>query len=174
MITAIAASGGVSMPVSMRGMSIASSALDTGPLISAPPISTPRMIDTTVVPSIQPLATTSCRGGRSSVRMPYFAGEYAAAPRPTIAYATSGWNIISISEQPTILMPLVISITRPLGIESASAPTSGASRTYEMTKHCLSAGVIHAGDSRSRNNWIAATSSALSASDEKNCAAIIV
>ena len=35
MITAIAASGGVSMPVSMCGMSIASSALDTGPLISS-------------------------------------------------------------------------------------------------------------------------------------------
>ncbi len=54
---------------------MASSQLDTGPLISTPPSSTPRMIEATVVPSIQPLAMTSCRGGRSSVRMPYFAGE---------------------------------------------------------------------------------------------------
>ena len=43
------------------------------------------MIEPTVVPSIQPLATTSCCGGRSSVRMPYLAGEYAAAPKPTTA-----------------------------------------------------------------------------------------
>ena len=75
MITQIAACGGVSIPVSMRGMSTASSALDIGPLISKPPRSTPSMIDATVVPSIQPLATTSWRGGKSSVRMPYFAGE---------------------------------------------------------------------------------------------------
>jgi len=57
----------------------------------------------------------------------------------------------SISEQPATLTPLVMSITRPLGIESANAPTNGASNTYEMTKHCLSAGVIHAGESRSRS-----------------------
>ena len=31
--------------------------------------------------------------------------------------------------QPRILMPLVISITRPFGIESANAPTTGASTT---------------------------------------------
>ena len=76
--------------------------------------------------------------------------------------------------QPTTLMPLVISITRPLGIESANAPTSGASTTYDTTKLCFSAGVIHAGSSSSRSSAIAATSSALSASDEKNCAAMIV
>ena len=42
------------------------------------------MIDRIVSPSIQPLALTSCEFGSSSVRMPYLAGEYAAAPRPTM------------------------------------------------------------------------------------------
>ncbi len=71
----IAASGAVSMPVSNCGRSKPSSTVDTRSLMSAPPISTPRMIEPTVVPSIQPLATTSCLGGKSSVRMPYLAGE---------------------------------------------------------------------------------------------------
>ena len=75
MMTEIAACGGVSMPVSILGMSIARSQLEIGPLINTPPRNTPRMIEATVVPSIQPLATTSCRAGKSSVRMPYFAGE---------------------------------------------------------------------------------------------------
>ncbi len=48
-----------------------------------PPTTKPRMIDPTVSPSIQPFATTSFCGGSSSVRMPYLAGEYAAAPTPT-------------------------------------------------------------------------------------------
>ena len=106
--------------------------------------------------------------------MPYLAGEYAAAPRPTSAYAASGCVSISISAQPKILIALVKSITRPLGIESANAPTSGASTTYDTTKLCFSAGVIHAGSWSSRKSAIAAISSALSASDEKNCAAMIV
>ncbi len=75
MITLIAASGGVSIPVSMKGRSKPRSAVAALGPISAPPIRTPRMIDATVVPSIQPLATTSCCGGRSSVRIPYLAGE---------------------------------------------------------------------------------------------------
>ena len=75
MITAMAACGGVLTPVSMCGTSMASSVPDTGPVINKPPSSTPRMIEATVVPSIQPLATTNWRDGRSSVRMPYFAGE---------------------------------------------------------------------------------------------------
>ena len=82
-----------------------------------------------VSPSIQPLALTSCDGGNSSVRMPYFAGEYAAAPRPTTAYDHSGWPPNSISTQPTTLMVLETNITRPLGTASANAPTSGASST---------------------------------------------
>ena len=43
--------------------------------ISVPPMTTPRMMAPTVSPSIQPLATTSRRCGRYSVRMPYLAGE---------------------------------------------------------------------------------------------------
>ncbi len=76
--------------------------------------------------------------------------------------------------QPTTLIALVISITRPLGIESANAPTSGARTTYETTKLCFSAGVIHSGAWISCSMLMAAISSALSASDEKNCAAMIV
>ncbi len=71
------------MPVSMNGRSKLSSHGATRPPTSCPPSSTPRMIEAIVSPSIQPLALTSCDGGSSSVRMPYFAGEYAAAPRPT-------------------------------------------------------------------------------------------
>ena len=74
-MTAMAASGGVSIPVSMVGMSKPSSMCDTLPLTSSPPSSTPRMIEPTVVPSIHPLAITSWLGGSSSVRIPYFAGE---------------------------------------------------------------------------------------------------
>jgi hypothetical protein len=44
-------------------------------LINAPPSTVPRMIDATVVPSIQPLAATRRSGGYSSVRIPYLAGE---------------------------------------------------------------------------------------------------
>ena len=87
------------------------------------------MIEPTVVPSIQPLAATSFSGGSSSVRMPYLAGEYAAAPRPTTAYASSGCTLRNISTQPTTLMLFVMNITRPLGIASAKAPTKGASTT---------------------------------------------
>src|SRR5437667_427430 len=57
-----------------------------------------------------------------------------------------------------------MSITRPFAIESANAPTTGASSTYDTTKLCLSAGVIHAGSCSSRSSAIAAISSALSAS----------
>ena len=44
-----------------------------------------RYIEAIVSPSIQPFALTSCEGGSNSVRMPYLAGEYAAAPNPTTA-----------------------------------------------------------------------------------------
>ncbi len=63
------------MPVSKPGRSADSRADDTAGLISAPPSTVPRMIEPTVVPSIQPLAATSFSGGNSSVRMPYLAGE---------------------------------------------------------------------------------------------------
>ena len=63
------------MPVSIEGKSSESSEADTVGLISAPPSTVPRMIEPTVVPSIQPLAATSFSGGSSSVRIPYLAGE---------------------------------------------------------------------------------------------------
>ncbi|MCY1237016.1 hypothetical protein D9M72_496960 [compost metagenome] len=75
MITTIAASAGVSMPVSMKGRSSRIRMSDTCTEISAPPTTVPRMIEPTVSPSIQPLASTSFSGGSSSVRMPYLAGE---------------------------------------------------------------------------------------------------
>jgi hypothetical protein len=49
-----------------------------------PPSTVPRIMASTVVPSIQPLAATSRRGGSTSARMPYLAGEYADAPSPTM------------------------------------------------------------------------------------------
>jgi hypothetical protein len=75
MITEIAASGGVSTPVSMKGMSKASRTGESRGPTSWPPSTAPRMIDAIVRPSIQPLALTSCDAGSSSVNIPYFAGE---------------------------------------------------------------------------------------------------
>ncbi len=57
------------------------------------------------------------------------AGEYAAAPRPTMAYDSSGCVPNSIIRQPTTLMALETNITLPLGKASAKAPTKGASTT---------------------------------------------
>ena len=65
----------VSMPVSISGKSKLRMLCATEGWISAPPMTTPRMMAPTVRPSIQPLATTSRRCGRYSVRMPYLAGE---------------------------------------------------------------------------------------------------
>ncbi|MNT46092.1 hypothetical protein D3C72_1827150 [compost metagenome] len=96
---------------------------------SWPPSNTPRMIDAMVSPSIQPLALTNWEAGSSSVRMPYLAGEYAAAPSPTTAYAMSGCEPNNIIRQPTTLMALLTNITLPLGSASANAPTKGASTT---------------------------------------------
>ena len=81
---------------------------------------------------------------------------------------------MNISRQPPILMVLVISITRPLGNESAKAPTKAASSTYEMTKKSFSIGVIQLAAPISRSRAIAVMSKALSASDDRNCAAMIV
>ena len=75
-MVAIAASGGVSMPVSnQRQVEAEQPRRDAWSPTNWPPSSTPRMIDMMVRPSIQPLALTSCDGGNSSVRMPYLAGE---------------------------------------------------------------------------------------------------
>ena len=67
-----------------------------------------------------------------------------------------------------------MNITRPLGIESANAPTHAASTTYDTTKKNLSIGTIHAGPASCASSAIAATSRALSASELKNCAAMMV
>ncbi len=73
------------MPVSISGKSKPSSRAEPLALTRAPPSTVPKMIDITVRPSIQPFAATSFSGGSSSVRMPYLAGEYTAAPKPTTA-----------------------------------------------------------------------------------------
>ena len=67
-----------------------------------------------------------------------------------------------------------MNITRPFGMESANAPTKGASSTYDTVKKSFSIGVNHSGDCSSTSAAMAATSSALSASDEKNCAAMMM
>ena len=79
--------------------------------------------------------------------MPYFAGEYAAAPSPPRRRRAADATPNSIIEQPTILTVLATNITWPLGIASANAPTNGASTTYETVKKNFSIGVSHAGES---------------------------
>src|SRR5437868_5816270 len=86
----------------------------------------------------------------------------------------SGCTPNSISEQPTTLMVFDTNITWPLGSASANAPTNGASTTYEIVKKSFSIGVSHAGESSNASVAMAATSNALSASDEKNCAAMMM
>jgi hypothetical protein len=75
--------------------------------------------------------------------------------------------------QPAIFTRFVRNMTRPFGIESAKAPTKAAKSTYETVKKNFSSGVIHSGVCICMSSAIAATSSALSASDEKNCAAMM-
>src|SRR5665811_1511292 len=100
----MAASGAVSTPVVSSGKSNDKSRGDnTGPT-SWPPSKTPRIMEAIVKPSIQPLALTNCEAGNNSVRMPYLAGEYAAAPKPTMAYDIKGWLPNSINTQPSTLM----------------------------------------------------------------------
>ena len=72
---AMAASGAVAISKLTNGMSMSSNHSPTRGPTSTPPSTTPRMIEPMVKPSIQPLALTSCDGGNSSVKMPYFAGE---------------------------------------------------------------------------------------------------
>ena len=83
-MTRMAASGAVSIPVWNSGKSYDNNTDETFGLISMPPTTVPRMMDSTVSPSIQPLPLTNWSGGSNSVRMPYLAGEYIAAPMPTI------------------------------------------------------------------------------------------
>ncbi|CPH82228.1 Uncharacterised protein [Bordetella pertussis] len=74
--------------------------------------------------------------------------------------------------QPATLSALVMNITRPLGNESAKAPTNAASTTYARAKDHFIMGAIQSGPLNSRIKAIAAMNSALSARDEKACAAI--
>ena len=61
--------------------------------------------------------------------MPYLAGEYAAAPSPTIAYDNNGCAPNSIIRQPATFTPFEMNITRPFGTASAKAPRKGARMT---------------------------------------------
>src|SRR4030067_846800 len=74
----------------------------------------------------------------------------------------------SIARQPASLMMLLMNITRPLGSESANAPTKGASTMYEMMKLCCNTGVCQSGDFKSLSRAIAANNKALSASALEN------
>ena len=69
---------------------------------------------------------------------------------------------------------LLISITRHFGIESANAPTKAASATYDTVKNSLSRGSNSDGAAMSRNMAMAMINKALSASAEKNCAAMMM
>ena len=71
-------------------------------------------------------------------------------------------------------MVLLISMTRHLGIESAYAPTKAASATYEMVKKNFSIGSYWGGACMSLSKAIETISRALSASAEKNCAAMMM
>ena len=85
MMIEMADSAGLSTPVVTTGKSKLIKLLEIVVLIKTPPKTVPAIMEPTVNPSIQPFAATSFSGGRSSVRMPYLAGEYAAAPKPTMA-----------------------------------------------------------------------------------------
>ncbi len=85
---------------------------------------------------------------------------------------TMSWK--KSSAQPAILIVLVTNMTLPLGMESAKAPTNAARTTYETVKKNLRSGVSQAGPSSCRRRAMAAMRRALSASEEKNCAAMMV
>ena len=76
--------------------------------------------------------------------------------------------------QPSSLMALVRNITRPFGMASAKAPTKGASSTYDTTKTSFRKGISQSAEWASLSRAMAAISSALSASDDRNCAAMMV
>jgi hypothetical protein len=82
-------------------------------------------------------------------------------------------SCVIIRRHPAIFIVLVMNITRPLAIESANAPTNAANSTYDTVNENFNIGVSHSGANICISKAIAATSSALSASDEKNCAAMM-
>ena len=78
----------------------------------------------------------------------------------------------NISRQPATFRALVLNITRPLGKESAKAPTKAASTTQARAKVHFIMGASQSGPCSSCIRAIAAMNSALSANDEKACAAM--
>ena len=74
-ITQMAASGDVSIPVSIIGKSKPKRTVESLLEIKTPPKTVPKIIEPTVNPSIHPLAATNFSGGSNSVKMPYLAGE---------------------------------------------------------------------------------------------------
>ncbi len=67
--------GGVDRRVDVRQVEVQHAPRTRRTWMSRPPSTVPSRIEATVRPSIQPLARTSLRCGRYSVRMPYLAGE---------------------------------------------------------------------------------------------------
>ena len=66
-------------------------------------------------------------------------------------------------------------VTALLALSPSIARAAGLIRRYaEMVKNSFSNGTVHSGECSSDSSAIAAISSALSASDEKNCAAMMV
>ena len=89
------------------------------------------MIEPTVVPSIQPLAIDELLRrqelGQDAVLGRRVGGGAEADDR--VRGERDAMRRTASATQPKILIALVISITRPFGIESAKAPTTGASTT---------------------------------------------
>ena len=95
-------------------------------LANMPPTIAPRIIAATVNPSTHPFAATNSFGGNNSVNIPYLAGEYDAAPMPTMPYEYNGGTPANIARLPTSLMAFEKNMTLLLGNASAIAPTKGA------------------------------------------------
>ena len=91
-----------------------------------------------------------------------------------MAYESSGLAPNSISRQPTILMPFEMNITLPLGTASAKAPTTGARIRRTARTSASAPARATTGAPLVLSNSIAATSNALSASELKNCADMMV
>src|SRR5512146_220017 len=122
-----------------------------------------------VEPSIMLFARTSEAGPNICARMPYFAGEYIAAPMPITPYAVSVLTPDAMASAPASLSRLAASITLPLANPSATCPTNGASRMKGTTKDSCISG-MRLGRPCDLTMAMAAIRMALSASAEKNCA----
>ncbi len=97
-------------------------------LTNTPPNTVPSKAAQTTEISIQPLATTRRCCGTISVTSPYFAGAYAAAPKPAMVNAATGCRPDNSAATPTALTAFMHAIKRAFGNASASAPTNGANQ----------------------------------------------